>query len=123
MLLKCNISISRTIKNEEEPWYIVSNIEPNQAISEYKHRFGSIEMFFKSQKTNGFYLESTKTKNLHAFGTLYGIACIASLWLNIIAADYIKNHNHVKNKINIRYNKKNSKGKLIRILSTFKLYL
>ena len=48
--LKCNISISRTIKNEEEPWYIVSNIEPNQAINEYKHRFGSIEMFFKSQK-------------------------------------------------------------------------
>lgn len=99
MLLKCNISISRTIKNEEEPWYIVSNIEPNQAINEYKHRFGSIEMFFKSQKTNGFYLESTKTKNLHAFETLYGIACIASLWLNIIAVDYIKNHNHVKNRI------------------------
>ena len=123
MLLKCNISISRTIKNEEEPWYIVSNIEPNQAINEYKHRFGSIEMFFKSQKTNGFYLESTKTKNLHAFETLYGIACIASLWLNIIAVDYIKNHNHVKNRINIRYNKKNSKGKLIRILSTFKLEL
>ena len=121
--LKCNISISRTIKNEEEPWYIVSNIEPNQAISEYKHRFGSIEMFFKSQKTNGFYLESTKTKNLHAFETLYGIACIASLWLNIIAVDYIKNHNHVKNRINIRYNKKNSKAKLIRILSTFKLGL
>ena len=79
MLLKCNISISRTIKNEEEPWYIVSNIEPNQSINEYKHRFGSIEMFFKSQKTNGFYLESTKAKNLHAFETLYGIACIASL--------------------------------------------
>lgn len=78
-------------------------------------------MFFKSQKTNGFYLESTK--NLHAFGTLYGIACIASLWLNIIAVDYIKNHNHVKSRINIRYNKKNSKGKLIRILSTFKLGL
>ena len=80
-------------------------------------------MFFKSQKTNGFYLESTETKNLHAFGTLYGIACIASLWLNIIAVDYIKNHNHVKSRINIRYNKKNSKGKLIRILSTFKLGL
>ena len=91
MLLKCNISISRTIKNEEEPRYIVSNIEPNQSINEYKHRFGSIEMFFKSQKTNGFYLESTKTKNLHAFETFYGIACIASLWLNIIEVDYIKN--------------------------------
>lgn len=80
-------------------------------------------MFFKSQKTNGFYLESTKTKNLHAFENLYAIACIASLWLNIIAIDYIKNKKHVKNKINIRYNKKNSNGKLVRILSTFKLGL
>ena len=80
-------------------------------------------MFFKSQKTNGFYLESTKTKNLHAFETLYGIACIAALWLNIIATDYIKNHIHVKKVINIRYNKKNSSGKITRILSTFKLGL
>lgn len=123
MKFKCNISISRKIANEDEPWYIVSNIHPNQAIREYKHRFGCIEMFFKSQKTNGFYLESTKTKNLHAFENLYAIACIASLWLNIIAIDYIKNKNHVKNKINIRYNKKNSNGKLVRILSTFKLGL
>lgn len=123
MKLKCNISISREIANEDEPWYIVSNIKPNQAIREYKHRFGCIEMFFKSQKTNGFYLESTKTKNLHAFENLYAIACIASLWLNIIAIEYIKNKNHVKNRINIRYNKKNSNGKLIRILSTFKLGL
>ena len=69
------------------------------------------------------FLESTKTKNLHRFETLNRIACIVSLWLNIIAVDYIKNHNHVKNKINIRYNKKNSKSKLIRILSTFKSYL
>lgn len=121
--LKCNISVSCTIKNEEEPWYIISNIEPNKAIKKYSKRFGSIEMFFKSQKTNGFYLESTKTKNLHAFENLYGILCIASLWLNIIAVDYIKNHNHIKNKINIRYNKKNSSGKLTRILSTFKLGL
>lgn len=121
--LKCNISVSRTIKNEEEPWYIVTNINPREAIREYKHRFGCIEMFFKSQKTNGFYLESTKTKNLQAFETLYGIACIASLWLNIIGVDYIKNHIHVKQKINIRYNKMNSNGKPIRILSTFKLGL
>lgn len=121
--LRCNISVSRTLLNEEEPWYIVSNIEPNKAIRKYKHRFGSIEMFFKSQKTNGFYLESTKTKNLHAFETLYGIACIAALWLNIIATDYIKNHIHVKKVINIRYNKKNSSGKITRILSTFKLGL
>lgn len=80
-------------------------------------------MFFKSQKTNGFYLESTKTKNLYAFENLYGLACLASLWLNIIATDYIKNYKHLKKKINIRFNKKTSTGKLVRILSTFNLGL
>ena len=124
MQFKCNLSVSRDIaNNEEENWYIISNIEPNKAIRTYSKRFGCIEMFFKSQKTNGFYLESTKTKNLHAFETIYGVACIAALWLNIIAVDYIKNYNHCKKKINIRLNKKNKNGKLKRILSTFKLGL
>lgn len=54
---------------------------------------------------------------------LYDIACIASLWLNIIATDYIKNYNHLKKKVNIHYNKLSSNGKPIRILSTFKLGL
>lgn len=34
-----HISISRKIANEDEPWYIVSNIHPNQAIRKYKHVF------------------------------------------------------------------------------------
>lgn len=123
MHFKCNLSISRGISNEDENWYIVSNIEPNKSIRTYSKRFGCIEMFFKSQKTNGFYLESTKTKNHHAFETIYGVACIASLWLNIIAVDYIKNYKNYKKKINIRFNKKNKNGKHIRILSTFKLGL
>ncbi len=123
MHFKCNLSISRGVSNDDEDWYIVSNIDPNKAIRNYSKRFGCIEMFFKSQKTNGFYLESTKTKNLHAFETIYGVACIASLWLNIIAIDYIKNYKNYKNKINIHYNKKNKNRKPSRILSTFKLGL
>lgn len=123
MHFKCNVSISRGIANDDEDWYIVSNIKPNQAIRTYSKRFGCIEMFFKSQKTNGFYLESTKTKNLHAFETIYGVACIAAVWLNIIAVDYIKNYKHYKKKISIRFNKKNKNGKPVRILSTFKLGL
>lgn len=123
MHFKCNVSISRGIANDDEDWYIVSNIEPNQAIRTYSKRFGCIEMFFKSQKTNGFYLESTKTKNLHAFETIYGIACIAAVWLNIIAVDYIKNYKNYKKKISIKFNKKNKNGKPVRILSTFKLGL
>lgn len=123
MHFPCNLSISRDVANEGENWYIVSNINPNLAIKKYSKRFGSIEMFFKSQKTNGFYLESTKTKNLHAFETLYGVACLASLWLNIIATDYIKNYHYLKYKVNIKFVKKQKSGNKLRILSTFKLGL
>ncbi len=125
MKFKSNLAISRSIANDEneEDWYIITNLKPNLAIKTYSKRFGSIEMFFKSQKTNGFYLESTKTKNLHAFENLFGLTCLAALWLNIIAVDYIKNNKHLKKKVSIRYNKKSSNGKLVRILSTFKLGL
>ena len=44
---KCNLSIAR-FKLTDDPWFILSNIEPNLAIREYAHRFGAIEMFFKS---------------------------------------------------------------------------
>ncbi len=64
--------------------------------------------------------------------TLYGIACMASVWLSILGLDYIKNYNHKKHIINIPFNKKVRKKKAnsnevtlqtIRILSTFKLGL
>lgn len=99
MYLKANISISSYIAFKErnnnkekedeeiENWYIISNIKPKITLNKYSKRFGLIEMFFKSQKTNGFYLEETKAKNLHAFETLYGIICLASLWLNILGVD------------------------------------
>lgn len=124
---KCNLVISAKVDKDEndgdDHWYIVTNLESHSAIRMYSKRFGAIEMFFKSQKTNGFYLEATKTRNLHAFETLYGIICIAALWINIIGVDYIKNYNHLKKHLNIRFNKKTSTGKLVRILSTFKLGL
>lgn len=108
--------------DDNDSWFIITNLNPKLAIRKYKMRFSAIEMLFKSQKTNGFYLEKTKTKNLHAMETLYGIVCIAHLWLSIIGSDYIKNYNHVKHKLNIKFNKKYH-GKTIRILSTFKLGL
>ncbi len=120
---KCNLSIAPSCRTDSDSWYIVTNLNPKLAIRKYKKRFGAIEMFFKSQKSNGFRLESTKTKNLHAMETLYGVACIAHLWLSIIAIDYIKNYTHKKHIINIRFNKKTKSGNLIRILSTFKLGL
>ena len=48
---KCNLSIARS-KLSNDPWFILSNIEPNLALREYAHRFGAIERLFKSQKTN-----------------------------------------------------------------------
>lgn len=67
---KCNLSIAR-FKLTYDPWFILSNIEPNLAIREYAHRFGAIKMFFKSQKT--------KTRNLHAYQNLYSLVCFAGL--------------------------------------------
>ena len=119
---KCNLSIARG-KLSDDPWFILSNIEPNMALREYAHRFGGIEMLFKSQKTNGFNLEKTKTKNLHAFESLYSLVCFACTWLTIIGADYTKNYSHVKHKLNIKYVNKDKNNKPIRIISLFNLGL
>lgn len=119
---KCNLSIARN-KLADDPWFILSNIEPNQALREYSHRFGAIEMLFKSQKTNGFNLEKTKTRNLHAYENLYSLVCFAGLWLTIIGIDYTKNYKKVKNRLNIRYVKKTKNNKSVRTLSLFNLGL
>ena len=119
---KCNLSIARG-KLSDDPWFILSNIEPNKALREYAHRFGAIECLFKNQKSNGFNLEKTKTKNLHAYENLYSLVCLACTWLTIIGADYTKNYNHVKHKLNIRFVKRDKNNKPRRILSLFNLGL
>lgn len=119
---KTKASDDDIIDDDNDTWFIITNLSPKLAIRKYKMRYAAIEFLFKAQKSNGFFLEKTKTKNLHAMETLYGVVCIAHLWLSILGLDYIKNYNHVKNKINIRFNKKVN-GKTIRILSTFKLGL
>ena len=79
-------------------------------------------MLFKSQKTNGFNLEKTHTRNIIAFENLYSLVCITNVWLTILGVDYIKNYNHYKKKVNIRYTRKYN-GKLERIISDFNLGL
>ena len=118
---KCNLAISRSVVSND-PWFILTNIEPNQAIREYSNRFGSIETTFKNQKTNGFNLEKTHTRNIKAFENLYALVCIAQTWMVILGADYTKNYHHIKKKDNIRF-VKNVNGKKIRILSLFNLGL
>ena len=80
--------------------------------------FGSIESIFKNQKSNGFYLESTKMRNLHAFETLFTLMSVALLWLTILGSDYSKNKNHFKSFFQIRCSKKNGKCSK-RIISLF----
>ena len=118
----CNLAISRSITCPDDPYFILTNLEPNIAIREYNHRFGSIEMLFKSQKTNGFNLEKTHTRNIIAFENLYSLVCIANVWLTILGVDYIKNYHHYKKKVNIRYTRK-CNGRFERIISDFNLGL
>ena len=100
------LAVSKT-NSHKEPFFILTNGNTRQAIKHYGYRFGSIEFIFKNQKSNGFYLESSKMRNLHAFSTLFGLMCVALLWLTILGVDYSKNKNHFPNYLKIRYSKKN----------------
>lgn len=107
-LFKTNIVVSNS--STDDPWYLVTNDDPRRAIKNYSHRFGSIECIFKSQKSNGFRLESTNTQKIEHFISLFTVMCIALVWLTIIGVDYCKNKNHYSKYLKIRdtYKKKNS---------------
>ena len=111
------LAVSKT-ESHNEPFFIFTNGNTREAIKHYGYRFGSIEFIFKNQKSNGFYLESTKMRNIQSFTTLFGLACIALLWLTIIGSDYSKNKNHFKNCFKIKCSKKNGNGNK-RIFSLF----
>lgn len=103
------LAISKS-DSHQEPFFILTNGNTRNAIKHYSYRFGSIEFIFKNHKSNGFYLESSKMRNIHAFSTLFTLACLAILWLTILGADYSKNKNHYKNYFKIKYSKKNGKN-------------
>ena len=102
-----------------DPFFIFTNGNTREALKNYGFRFGSIETIFKNQKSNGFYLESSKVRNLHAFESLFTLMCVALLWLTIIGADYSKNKHHFSNSIfKHRTSKKNGSSSK-RIISLF----
>lgn len=141
-----NIAISPSARTNDEPWFILTNLEPNRAIRAYSKRFGAIEFFFKSQKSNGFNLECTALSDVKAFETMYGLCCFSSLFLNILGVHYCKNQygrqykhvkiENIKNRSNkskdrirsyfeiglILFNKAYSSNVYIFIPFTFKLY-
>lgn len=111
-----NIAISPQSRTDNEPWFILTNLPPHDAIKAYSKRFGAIEFLFKSQKSNGFYLESTSISNLKAFETMYGLCCFASLFLSIIGINYCKNQYGIQYKNckieNIKNRSNNTKNRI-----------
>ena len=63
-------------------------MNPKKAIKDYGYRFGAIETVFKSQNSNGFYLESTVNASLKYFESMYCMACFGILFLTILGTEY-----------------------------------
>ena len=102
-------------EGHEEAIYVLTNGKVEKRKKNYSYRFGSIECIFKNQKSNGFRLESTKMKNIQSFKTMFGIMCVALVWLIILGVEYTVKKE--KDKIKIKIYKKKDKGK--RIISLF----
>ena len=109
--------------------YVISNykvkhndVEPNRAKRYYSYRFGSIETIFKNQKSNGFNLEKTGLKSLHAFDNLYSLVCIGVIFLTCLGIDISKNSKCHKN-LGFKAVKKTKDGKFRRVLSLFQATL
>lgn len=90
-LFKTNIVVPTYSNHPNDIWYIVTNDDTRLATKNYSYRFGSIECIFKSQKSNGFRLESTNIKLIEHFISLFTVMCIALTWLTIIGSDHVKN--------------------------------
>ena len=107
-------------KDHKESWLLITNGNPKLAKIYYGYRFGSIEFLFKSQKTNGFYLEECGIKKLHAFDNLYSLVCISNLYLTCLGTDISKNSKCYKN-LGITITHRNSKtNNTYRVISRFR---
>ena len=97
-LFKTNIVVPTYSNHSDDIWYLITNDNTSLATKNYSYRFGSIECIFKSQKSNGFRLESTNTKLIDHFISLFTIMCIALTWLSIVGSDYARNKHsyHIK---------------------------
>ena len=112
-----NLTICKS-DDHKERWFLISNIDPTRAKKFYAYRFGGIETIFKNQKTNGFYLEKTGIKSLHAFDNLYSLLCIELCYCIALGTNVSKNSHSYKD-LGFRTTKKNKNGKLSRIVSLF----
>lgn len=117
---KVNIAISQR-HGVKEHWIIATNGDPKLAIKDYGYRYGGIECLFKSQKSNGLYMESTVNCSLDYFTSMYTICCFTTLFLMIFGADFSKNSDIYKNTKLTTHKIINGKRK--RVLSYFNIGL
>lgn len=107
-------------KDHKEAWLLITNGNPKVAKIHYGYRFGSIEFLFKSQKTNGFYIEECGIKKIHAFRNLYSLVCIANIFLTCLGTEISKNSKCYKN-IGFVTTRRNTKtNNRYRVISRFR---
>ena len=117
---KTNIVLSKK-NGVKEPWIIATNGDLKKAIKDYGYRFGGIECIFKSQKSNGLYMESTVKADIKYFTSMYTIACFTTLFLTLFGSDFTKNSRCYRNvKITTH---KTSNGIRKRVMSLFNVGL
>ena len=99
-LFKTNIVVPTYSNHPDDIWYLVTNDDTRYATKNYSYRFGSIECIFKSQKSNGFRLESTNTQKIEHFISLFTVMCITLTWLTIFNLCY---YNYVDFKLKFNF--------------------
>ena len=109
-------------ESDKEAIYVLTNAKVEDGIKNYSYRYGSIEFVFKNQKTNGFHLESTKMRNLQSFKTMFGLMCVAMLWVTILGVEYSVNVEKQENKVKIRWYKRGKNERRISLFKTGLLY-
>lgn len=110
---ECNMGVA--LAEDNDVWYIATNMKPTKAIKEYQKRF-DIEETFRDLKSNGFSMEDSWSKGITYFKNLYLCLSIAYTWLIILGKTCTKNKKN-KELGAVRVNKNK---KAIRVYSLFR---
>lgn len=100
-----SVSISNKTSDGQidEPWILLTNGDVKRAIKDYSYRFGAIEFLFKDQKSNGFNLEKSSTRNLQAYSMMYACVNICILYLTCLGTYYARHKGKYYKDVKIRY--------------------
>jgi hypothetical protein len=80
------LAIGWWAKDQQEPWYLITNFElVEEACRFYQKRF-RIETFFSDQKSRGFRLHPSHLNHPERLSRLLRAACLAYLWIVYLGA-------------------------------------